>query len=174
MKLQIFQSGNRMFMPLNFSKDIPFQQRTVPRLGIPRQLLLLNVHSAAWKLRIRVHVLIRAGKTRGQRRAFLPPPSVSPGLPVPSEPRVPLHPGRRRRQAATSPPATKTCRCPPAADRARLVPTRPDPHPLRSAPQPSPGAGRRWAGTGAPQPPPGRGARRLPRRAAYQGSDVNS
>lgn len=30
MKLQVFQSGNSTFMLLNFSKDIPVQQRTIP------------------------------------------------------------------------------------------------------------------------------------------------
>lgn len=118
-----------MFTLPNFSKDIPFQQHTVLRLGIPRQLLLLNVRAAAWKLRTRVPVLLRAGKTRGQRRAIVPSPSLPrspqelprPGR-APSSP-PPLHP-RRRREAPTSPPTAKTCRCPPAAGGPRLAPTR--------------------------------------------------
>lgn len=148
-----------MFTLPNFSKDIPFQQHTVLRLGIPRQLLLLNVRAAAWKLRTRVPVLLRAGKTRGQRRAIVPSPSLPrspqelprPGR-APSSP-PPLHP-RRRREAPTSPPTAKTCRCPPAAGGPRLAPTRTR---TRSPPRPRAGAGRAPAHL-SPRPAAGRGA----------------
>lgn len=157
-----------MFTLPNFSKDIPFQQHTVLRLGIPRQLLLLNVRAAAWKLRTRVPVLLRAGKTRGQRRAIVPSPSLPrspqelprPGR-APSSPPPPFTRGGGGKRPPLRQPPKRAAVPLPRADRAL---PRPAPAPA-PAPQPSPAAGRRWAGTGSPQPPPGRGARRRPRRA---------
>lgn len=150
-----------MFTLPNFSKDIPFQQHTVLRLGIPRQLLLLNVRAAAWKLRTRVPVLLRAGKTRGQRRAIVPSPSLprspqelprpgrapsSPPPPSPAEAAGSAHLSANRQNVPLSPCRGRTAPCPD-----------PHPHPLRSPPRPRAGAGRAPAHL-SPRPAAGRGA----------------
>lgn len=107
---------------------------------------------------------------------FLPPAFRAPELPVLSKPRVYLHSGRRRREAATSPQTTKRCHvCPQTADTAPQAErslSRPSALTLRaphsSAPQRSPRRARQALGRApahlSPRPAAGCRARCLPHR----------